>query len=220
MPKAFKNQISSIPTTLRVGKERKVVILSDSMGVTLNRGQDGIIRVLAVAPDSYESKHTRRGQINSGDIIREAAGVDLRRPLTQVMWSDTVAFMKFSPRPLHIVVAKELSAKPLSVQEEFAKAGVKSPRRRPDPPRGFDPPSRASGSESVSKAMADLDEVQIELSRDNANDEELLLSSPASPKGNDANKSMEEKELVAAMLGVPPDDECDAESSVEGENVI
>ena len=85
------------------------------------------------------------------------------------MWSDTVAFMKFSSRPLHIVVARELSTKKLiSVKEEFAKAGVKTPRScQPDPPRyGLDPSSRAKGNESVSKAMADLDEVQIELSKD------------------------------------------------------
>ena len=204
MPKVFANQLSSLPATLRVGKERKVSILSDSMGVTLNRGQDGIIRVLMVAPDNQGSKFVRRGAINPGDIIREAAGVDLRRPLTQVMWSDTVAFMKFSPRPLHIVVAKELSEKPPAVQEEFAKAGMKSMNRRPDPPRGFDPPSRASGSESVSEALSASKKIEAE-----------IISETQEEEVDDKDN----QPLSVSMLGTEPDEDCKIESSLEGENV-
>jgi len=147
MPKAWSTRIQNLPATLRVGDERTVLFLSDAMGIKLNRGQDGIIRVLSVTPDTASSHIARRGAIYSGDIIREAAGVDLRRPLTNVMWSDTVALMKISPRPLSIVLAKELSERPGSVTDEFIKAGV-SVSRKPDPPRrGNDPLDPLRGSE-------------------------------------------------------------------------
>ena len=46
------------------------------------------------------------------------------RPLTNVIWSDTVALMKIVLRPLEILVARELSERPSSVEEEeFVKVG-------------------------------------------------------------------------------------------------
>ncbi len=186
MPKAFSNQIPSLPATLRVGEERQVLFVSEAMGIKLNRGQDGIIRVLSVAPETPSSKHTRRGEINPGDIIREAAGVDLRRPLTNIMWSDTVALMKISPRPLEIIVAKELSERPPAVEEEFMKVGIKSPRRRrrPDPPNGFDPPSRASGMEPVSKALTETNNTEGEVINldESISNEDLLVPFPRTPR--------------------------------------
>ena len=52
----------------------------------------------------------RRGDIQKGDLVREAGGVDLRRPITATMWGDTVALIKMAPRPFMLVVAKELTS--------------------------------------------------------------------------------------------------------------
>ena len=59
--------------------------------------------------------------MNVGDVIREAAGVDMRRPITNIMWGDTVALIKLAPRPIKLIVAPEESALPHSVREEMAK---------------------------------------------------------------------------------------------------
>lgn len=128
MPKKWAEQlqISELPETLKVGPERVVTFLSAAMGVKLNRGPDGIIRVLSVASLDQRPDISRQGDIYPGDILREAAGVDLRRPLTNVMWSDTVALLKIAPRPLVIKVAMELSKKLPAVQKEFDLASQES----------------------------------------------------------------------------------------------
>ena len=121
MPKAWPTQSIGSPTTLQVGPEREVVFFSESMGVKLNRGPDGAVRVISVAPTSAESTIAREGDIDVGDVLREAAGVDLRRPITNVMWGDTVALIKLAPRPIKLIVAPEVSPLPHSVREEMAK---------------------------------------------------------------------------------------------------
>ena len=190
---SFANQISSLPEALRVGEEREIVILSDTLVITLNRGQDGIVRVLSVEPDASNAKHTRRGKIYAGDIIREAAGIDLRRPLTNVMWSDTVALMKMAPRPLKMTVAKELSDRPPAIQEEFSKLAMNSARRKIDPPRGFDPPSRASGMESVEAALSEVYEEVVENPSDPSSIccVERIEPSPICPHETDVTKNSE-----------------------------
>lgn len=90
MPKQWPQQIPSSPTALRCGPEREVIFLSESLGIKLNRGPDGIVRVLTVAPHTAGSPVARDGTIYAGDVVREAAGVDIRRPITNVMWGDTV----------------------------------------------------------------------------------------------------------------------------------
>lgn len=213
IPKAFASQIPRLPEALRVGTERKVIILSDALGVTLNRGLDGVVRVLTVAPDTQGAKHIRRGEINSGDIIREAAGIDLRRPLTNVMWSDTVALMKMAPRPLHITVAKELSEIPPAIQEQILKAKTTlSAQKRPDPPRGYDPPSRASGMESVNTALTGSNDMQDDLlTGANIENEDLLLPFPSSPR---EKSTIEEVEFLDNFKQADSQDK----GVVEGEN--
>ena len=90
MPKQWPQQLPSSPTSLRCGNEREVIFLSESLGVKLNRGPDGIVRVLSVTPHTAGSPVARDGVVRVGDVVREAAGVDLRRPITNVMWGDTV----------------------------------------------------------------------------------------------------------------------------------
>lgn len=214
MSKSLANQIPTLFTALQVSEERNVVILSDTLGITLNRGQDGIIRTLSVAPEVPGAKYARRGEILIGDVIREAAGIDLRRPLTNVMWSDTVAHMKMSPRPLHIVVAQELSRRPASVQEEFTKLSINTTTKRrqmQDPPsRSRDPPSRASGSEAVRVAISETEDMERE------------LTANSNPMGNDGilnNHSNVSASLLDAELSdedlTQQDDQIDEKSMIE-----
>lgn len=97
------------------------MFLSESLGIKLNRGADGIVRVFSVTPNTARSAIVRKGLIEIGDVVREAAGVDIRRPITNIMWSDTIALVKIAPRPITFVVAAELSETPASVQKEQAK---------------------------------------------------------------------------------------------------
>jgi len=120
-PKHWPQQSPRTPSALKVGPERNIVFLSDSLGVKLNRGPDGIVRVLSVVPNTPGSPIIRNGYLEVGDVVREAAGVDVRRPITNVMWGDTVALVKMSPRPITLVVAKEISEIPVSVIEEREK---------------------------------------------------------------------------------------------------
>jgi hypothetical protein len=110
MPKDWPQQSPTSPSAVRVGPERTVIFFSDAMGIKLNRGSDGLVRVLSVAQLPPGSSILRKGGIDPGDLVREAAGVDLRRPITAVMWGDTVALIKMAPRPLQMIVAKEFTS--------------------------------------------------------------------------------------------------------------
>jgi tetratricopeptide (TPR) repeat protein len=90
MPKRWPQQSPTSPTALRCGPEREVIFLSESLGIKLNRGPDGVVRILSVSPHTAGSPVARDGTIHAGDVVREAAGVDIRRPITNVMWGDTV----------------------------------------------------------------------------------------------------------------------------------
>lgn len=91
--------------------------MSEALGIKLNRGPDGFVRVIDVSPDVPGSPIARQGVIEVGDIIREAAGVDIRRPITNIMWGDTVALIKMAPRPIALIAAKELTAKPVTPEK-------------------------------------------------------------------------------------------------------
>jgi len=121
MPKAWPQQTPGSPSILRVGPEREVVFFSESMGIKLNRGPDGIVRIISVAPSAPSSPIAREGVVYVGDVVREAAGVDTRRPITNVMWGDTVALVKLAPRPIKLIVAMEESPLPPAVREELSK---------------------------------------------------------------------------------------------------
>lgn len=121
MPKEWPQQSPRTPSSLHVGPERVIMFLSESLGIKLNRGADGIVRVFSVTPNTARSAIVRKGLIEIGDVVREAAGVDIRRPITNIMWSDTIALVKIAPRPITFVVAAELSETPASVQKEQAK---------------------------------------------------------------------------------------------------
>jgi tetratricopeptide (TPR) repeat protein len=122
MPKEWPQQSPRDPKVFRCGVEREIVFLSEQLGIKLNRGSDGIVRVLSVTPSTPGSPLMRQGEIHLGDVIRECAGVDLRRPITNIMWGDTVALVKMAPRPISFLVARELSEIPPAVVEELQKA--------------------------------------------------------------------------------------------------
>ena len=117
-PRTWPQQSPRQPTALQVGVERPIIFLSEALGIKLNRGSDGVVRVMSVTPDTPGSPIIRTGYIQVGDVIREAAGVDIRRPITNIMWGDTVALIKMAPRPITVIVARELSSIPLTVKDE------------------------------------------------------------------------------------------------------
>jgi hypothetical protein len=125
MPREWPRQSADAPKdAVRCGPEHTVEFLSESLGIKLNRGADGFVRVLWVAREDASSLYLARrgGPIEVGHVVREAAGVDLRRPITNVMWGDTVALVKMAPRPITLVVARELSDVPAPVLEEIKRA--------------------------------------------------------------------------------------------------
>mmetsp|Transcript_20171 Transcript_20171/g.31503 ORF Transcript_20171/g.31503 Transcript_20171/m.31503 type:complete len:103 (+) Transcript_20171:169-477(+) len=79
------------------------------MGIKLNRGTDGIVRVMSVSEIQPGSSILRKGKVAAGDLVREVCGVDLRRPITATMWGDTVALIKMTPRPVSFIVAEEVT---------------------------------------------------------------------------------------------------------------
>jgi len=109
-------------STLKLGPERTVIFGEGPMGIKLNRGPDGIIRVLSTS-QSYQ-RNILEGSINVGDIVREMANVELRRPLTNIMWGDTVALIRMSLRPITLIVAKELSEPPKEAADELFRAAT------------------------------------------------------------------------------------------------
>jgi hypothetical protein len=147
MPKDWPQQSPTSGAAFKCGPEHKVVFLSESLGVKLNRGPDGVVRVLSVAQATPGSSIARQGTIQRGDVIREAAGVDIRRPITNIMWGDTVALIKMAPRPIVFVIANELSEIPVAVQEEIRRAEQST--LSPSPSNG-DEPVRPSSKHQVS----------------------------------------------------------------------
>ena len=126
MPSQWPAQSKAQQLPFRIGNERHILFGEGPLGIKLNRGCDGFIRVLSTyTPKSSQSPNAKRsGQVLPGDIVREAAGVDLRRPLTNVMWGDTVALVRMAPRPLTLILAKELSTPPPPVLDELGKAAA------------------------------------------------------------------------------------------------
>jgi hypothetical protein len=148
MPKQWPQQSSRASQVLQCGPEREVLFLSEALGIKLNRGPDGIVRVIDVSPEIPGSPIAREGSIDVGDVLREAAGVDIRRPITNIMWGDTVALIKMAPRPIVLVVAKELNVASISTQRMRAAANALSPTSAAE---FF--PSNSSDDKSVKQQM-------------------------------------------------------------------
>ena len=128
MPKEWPQQSAAQATySFKCGPEREIVFISEALGIKLNRGPDGIVRVIDVTPEVPGSPIAREGNIEVGDVVREAGGVDIRRPITNIMWGDTVALIKMAPRPISLIVAKELSEVPFGGNPAAQEAGALNP---------------------------------------------------------------------------------------------
>jgi hypothetical protein len=112
---AISSLASSVPTAedtesipqLHVGNERHVLFYTSSLGIRLNRGTDGYVRILSVS--QLDNDEDRVGDIFDGDVVLEVNGVDLRHtPIDSSDWKMIIGLMKMSPRPMKIVVAEEL----------------------------------------------------------------------------------------------------------------
>lgn len=150
MPKQWPQQSPRDKQAIKLGPERDVVFLSEALGIKLNRGPDGVVRVIEVSPEVPGSPIAREGKIEVGDVIREAAGVDIRRPITNIMWGDTVALIKMAPRPIVLVVAKELNGSIMDQRMQAAQNALS-----PNSASHFFP-SNSSTEESVRDMMDKL----------------------------------------------------------------
>eukprot|EP00578_Thalassiosira_sp_NH16_P010241 CAMPEP_0181129510 /NCGR_PEP_ID=MMETSP1071-20121207/29358_1 /TAXON_ID=35127 /ORGANISM="Thalassiosira sp., Strain NH16" /LENGTH=189 /DNA_ID=CAMNT_0023215497 /DNA_START=364 /DNA_END=933 /DNA_ORIENTATION=+ len=84
------------------------------MGVRLSRGKDGFVRVLsvtaamdeisAITASAESSTIIRDGAIQSGDIVKEVAGIQLRKPITREEWGQVVQWIRSVPRPMKFMV--------------------------------------------------------------------------------------------------------------------
>lgn len=147
MPKSWPQQSPRDQKIAQFGPEREIIFLSEALGIKLNRGADGVVRVIDVSPEVPGSPISRQGQLNIGDAIREAAGVDLRRPITNIMWGDTVALIKMAPRPIVLVVAVELNpGAPTTIADQRKAAAVNA--LSPSSAAQYFP-SNSNGDESV-----------------------------------------------------------------------
>ncbi len=100
---------------IHVGNERLVLFHALSLGITLNRGIDGFVRV--VSASKVEDDQVRDGDIFAGDIVREVNDVDLRMPIDMAVWKMTIALMKMAPRPLRMILAEELTGQDVVAEE-------------------------------------------------------------------------------------------------------
>jgi hypothetical protein len=227
MPKQWPQQSPRSPSALQVGPERNVTFLSESLGIKINRGGDGIVRVLSVSPETPSSPIARSGTIEAGDIVREAAGVDIRRPITNIMWGDTIALIKIAPRPITLVVAKELSMVPPDVEEERRKSMVeeslspaKLSTRRGEAKEEEDDsvdeefmimPSPVNGDESVRDSVAMANEKVAHLSAGASSPDQVSDTVDSSVLPSDSMASLftvlvDTPDSVAGVKGASTDD--------------
>ena len=131
---------NGMPLSLTLGPERKIYLHasdpSEHPGLRFEHSSvDGRVRVIV---DDYVSTHHtgddsdgRRsppltvearyngiieGDVKHDDIVREVAGIDARRPISEHMWKLTLGLMRVAPRPIEVIIASERD--PTSPSEE------------------------------------------------------------------------------------------------------
>jgi len=205
MPKQWPQQSPRESKVVKYyGEEREVVFLSEALGIKLNRGPDGIVRVIEVSPAVAGSPIAREGHIEVGDVIREAAGVDIRRPITNIMWGDTVALIKMAPRPIALIVAKESTE---SIMDERKRAALNA--LSPTSAAQYFP-SNASTEESVKDQIERQEKQAEEELPDEPQDKDVGQSDLDSPvecltSTSTEGETSEEKQ----------NDECNVETDVK-----
>lgn len=105
-------------------EEHPVIFHSNAMGIRLKRGEDGLVRVVSVTESSPGSSIVRDGKIEPDDIVREAAGADLRSPISNSQWGEIVLQIRNASRPMKFVI---VSARKSS-QSETARLATSQPQ--------------------------------------------------------------------------------------------
>jgi len=117
--------------------QNDVYFRSSAMGIRLKRGEDGFVRVVSVTEATTGSSIVRDGDVEPEDRVLEAAGVDLREPITNSQWGETVTKIRSAPRPMKFVV----SAGP---KRKSMKATTEQSSSLPPPPAKYVMESRLS----------------------------------------------------------------------------
>ncbi|KAL3786135.1 hypothetical protein HJC23_010709 [Cyclotella cryptica] len=152
---------SSYPTT-REEEEHDVIFHSNAMGIRLKRGEDGLVRVVSVTESSPGSSIVRVGKIEPDDIVREAAGADLRSPITNSKWGEVVLSIRNASRPMKFVV---VSARKTAADDdtEFERSSFKQGQSVVRSPRSDKP---ISSSKERPPRILFGDDVSVDSSRD------------------------------------------------------
>lgn len=122
---------NGMPLSLTLGPERKIYLHasdpSEHPGLSFEHSSaDGRVRVVV---DDYVSTHQTgndsdgrlsppltvearyngiiEGDVKHDDIVREVAGIDARRPISEHMWKLTLGLMRVAPRPIEVIIASE-----------------------------------------------------------------------------------------------------------------
>ena len=98
------------------GPERLVLLHSPDpidLGLRLEYSiADGRVRIVYTEDNNDNGINNNggvvEGTVHNGDVVLEAAGVNMRRPISDHMWQLTEGLMKVAPRPIEIVVATEM----------------------------------------------------------------------------------------------------------------
>lgn len=93
-----------VPTS-DISGENQVIFRSAALGIRLKRAKDGYVYVVSVTEAIYGSSIVRDGVIMSEDMVLEAAGVNLRKPISNSLWSETVTKIRSTPRPMSFIVS-------------------------------------------------------------------------------------------------------------------
>lgn len=131
-----------MPLSLTLGPERKIYLHasdpSEHPGLRFEHSStDGRVRVVV---DDYVSTHQTgddsdgrlsppltvearyngiiEGDVKHDDIVREVAGIDARRPISEHMWKLTSGLMRVAPRPIEVIIASECDLNSLSEEED------------------------------------------------------------------------------------------------------
>ncbi len=125
---------AAIPSTTSIGPERLVLLHSPDpidLGLRLEYATDGRVRIVYTTEDNDHQVLPQpnnggvvEGTVHNGDIVLEAAGVNMRRPISDHMWKLTEGLMKVAPRPIEIIVATEKIENVASEMDQDGMASV------------------------------------------------------------------------------------------------
>ena len=103
--------------SIKLGTERTIhfhTVDTADLGLTLTHQpttlamgvSTGYVRITSIKSDGGMVT----GNVRLNDVLVEAAGVNMRRPISEGMWKLTKGLMEVAPLPLEIVVAQEMTA--------------------------------------------------------------------------------------------------------------